>query len=221
MTDTSLDKRSKRLVYVSSCLLNQNRRFPGIAVQGGAISNLVEVLNERGIGIEQLPCMESLAWGGVSRKSVFRFLPLLYNKGRSPVVQLLGKAWLARYRSICHARAKAVVNEIGGWQRSGYAVVGIIVMDDSPTCGVNRTLHLLSAIPASRDGGVTLADWEAPCFEKMREVIPSLLVPGKGIFISELAKMLEAREIHIPIIGFDPWAVHQQETDRIVQSLLC
>jgi hypothetical protein len=200
--------------------LNQNRRFPGIAVASGAISGLVDALNERGIGIEQLPCMESLAWGGVSRKSVFKFLPLLYKKGESTIVQLLGKAWLARYRNTCRARAKTVVREIDGWQRSGYAVLGIIAMNDSPTCGVTRTLDMLSAIPASRDGGVTLSDWEAPRFGKMREVIPSLLVQGSGIFISELAKMLEDREIHIPIIGFDPWAVHGQETDRVVQSLL-
>jgi len=163
--------------------------------------------------------MESLEWGGVSRRLVFRFLPLLYNKGSTPVVNLFGRAWLARYKGACRARAKAIAREIDGWQRSGYAVLGIIAMDDSPTCGVTRTLDLLSAVPASKDRGVSLADWEAPRFDKMRVVVPSLLVPGRGIFTSELVKWLERRKMSIPIVGFNPWDVHGREVNRIIQSL--
>ena len=60
---TFRDKGSRKIVWVSHCILNQNTRFPGSAVSSGAIEELVKPLIEKGIGIEQLPCPEKMLWG--------------------------------------------------------------------------------------------------------------------------------------------------------------
>ncbi len=57
-----MDKRGKKIIYLSRCLINQNLRFPGIAVSSGAITELISPIIENGIGIESLPCLERIAW---------------------------------------------------------------------------------------------------------------------------------------------------------------
>jgi predicted secreted protein len=63
------DIRGRRVVYVNHCLLNQNARAPGVAVREQAFPELVEILLAGKVGIEQLPCMESIGLGGVSRRT--------------------------------------------------------------------------------------------------------------------------------------------------------
>ena len=87
------DNRKKEIIFLSSCILNQNNRFPGIAVHKGAINNLIEPFLKEGIGIEQLPCLECMGWGGVSRKNIFRFLPSIFRHSNSKLMKLSSKIW--------------------------------------------------------------------------------------------------------------------------------
>nr|MDO8115617.1 hypothetical protein [Candidatus Sigynarchaeota archaeon] len=153
------------------------------------------------------------------RKFIFKLLPLIYDKGKNPVIHFFGRVWLSRYRTRCKSYAKRIAAEIKAWQQSGYKVLGIIAMDDSPTCGATRTVDLLVAIPSSKENGMTLADWISPSIEKMSRIIPSLLVPGRGIFLKELAGALETKHLNIAILGFNPWNTHEQEVARIMQNL--
>ncbi len=210
-------------MYVSSCLLDQNRRFPGIAVQRGAIRELIGALLDADIGIEQLPCLECLGWGGVTRRTLFRFLPTLYkHEGTKfyPVFSAAAKVWLRKYQHTCQKEAKHIVHQIKDFQRSDYHLLAIIAMNDSPTCGATKTIHLLESIGKYKAAGVSLEDLLHPRLEQMQVVMPNVIEDGSGYFMRSLKKALEQEKLSTPILGFDPWQDPGAETQRIMQALL-
>ncbi|MFX1390624.1 MAG: hypothetical protein ACFE9Z_11210 [Promethearchaeota archaeon] len=104
-----MDKRGKQIIYISQCLLNQNLRFPGIAVKPGAISELLLPLINNGIGIESLPCLERLGWGGVGRNTFYKYLPLVkmnLNSWKFPLIKIFLRIWLRKFRILCKKEAK-------------------------------------------------------------------------------------------------------------------
>jgi len=217
------DKRGGKFIYVSSCLLNQNRRFPGIAVSEGAIPGLFEEIMRNGIGIEQLPCPECLGWGGISRDSVFRFIPIFYRYSGSrlyPLIKAMGRVWLYKYRRLCKRRAHEIVRDIKSARSSGYRILSIIAMNDSPTCGATRKLSILDMVANLKERGLRVKDIECPQFDMMRKHLPNLLVAGQGHFMSELINGLKQNGIVIPVLAYDPWSDPQKETDRLTETLL-
>ena len=57
------DKRSKKIVFVSSCLLNTNNKVQGLARYGGMCKEVFDELNKYDLGINQMPCPETLYLG--------------------------------------------------------------------------------------------------------------------------------------------------------------
>ena len=57
------DRRSKKIVLVAQCILNQNAKIDGCAHYPGAIEGVAEVLIRSGCGIVQLPCPEVMHLG--------------------------------------------------------------------------------------------------------------------------------------------------------------
>jgi hypothetical protein len=49
------DERSKQLVYVSHCLLNENVRYLGGAFRPGGVDEVIGGFQRQGIGICQMP----------------------------------------------------------------------------------------------------------------------------------------------------------------------
>jgi len=216
------DNRSKKIVYISHCLLNQNCRYPGIATSDGIIVEILEPLLRKGIGIEQLPCLECMEWGGVSRNSILKFLPIIrkysYSK-LSPFIKLFSKIWYWNYKRLCKREAKKVANQIKDHLNSGYTILGLISMNDSPTCGVTKTLDLLGSIFKYRELEIDLEDFEHPKLEKMRNLIPKLLVDGEGTFMHELVAKLKKLKQDIKIIGFNPWDNLDEEVNKIKNQI--
>jgi hypothetical protein len=54
------DDRSRRVAFVSHCLLNENTRYLGGAFRPGAVAEFVAELVDHDIGICQMPCPELL-----------------------------------------------------------------------------------------------------------------------------------------------------------------
>ncbi len=79
LLDQLHDERSRRVVLVSHCLLNENTRYAGGATRPGAVAEIIDELIAKGYGIHQLPCPERLAWGGVLKRHSLR---LYHSKGR-------------------------------------------------------------------------------------------------------------------------------------------
>ena len=176
-----------------------------------------------GIGIEQLPCPECLGWGGISRDSVFRFIPIFYRYSGSrvyPLIKALGRMWLYKYRRLCKRRAHEIVRDIKSAQSSGYRILSIIAMNDSPTCGATQTLSVLDMVANLKDRGLQVKDLKYPQFDMMREHLPDLLVAGQGYFMSELISGLKQNGIVIPILAYDPWTDPQKEVEKLAATLL-
>lgn len=213
-----LDRRGGRVVYMSPCILNQNIRFPGIAVRAGAMSELVELFVERGVGIEPLPCLERIGWGGVQRASVYRMLPLLFRYTK--LARRLGRLWWWRYRRICRREATRVAAQIEDYQRAGYHVIGIVAMNDSPTCGVTKTVDPFAFVAQVKARGLANEDLVHPRLEVLRAPLQDVLVPGQGVFTEALIAELERRKCGLRCVGVDPWGDPAEEVARIRSDLL-
>jgi uncharacterized protein YbbK (DUF523 family) len=72
------DERSKRVIFVSHCVLNENTRYLGGAFRRGCVDELVDGFQQKGMGIYQMPCPEQRAWGGVLKRHM---LPIYGSQG--------------------------------------------------------------------------------------------------------------------------------------------
>ncbi|MEN4042547.1 MAG: hypothetical protein ROW52_00050 [Anaerolineaceae bacterium] len=115
------DNRSGKIIFLSHCCLNQNAKVRGIANYPGAIRPLVELLLDEEVGMFQMPCPEmsyigAMRWGQVKDQ---------YN---SPM-----------FRRHCHSLAEKVADQMEEYHRSGYQVLGVVMIDGSPVCGLHKT----------------------------------------------------------------------------------
>ena len=123
LLDQLRDERSRRVVLVSHCLLNENTRYAGGAARPGAVAEVVNELIAAGYGIHQLPCPERLAWGGVLKRHSLR---LYHSKGGLlyPVRGVLLSVFVW-WTKVIHTRlARQVARDVADYQRAGIEVAG-------------------------------------------------------------------------------------------------
>jgi len=114
------DARSRKIVLVAHCILNQNSKVLGLAQHLNMIVELVELLKAKGFGIIQMPCPE------------FTFAGLLrWSQTREQYDTFM-------FRRHCRRIAVQLVDQIGEYIRNGIRVSAIIGIEGSPSCGVNR-----------------------------------------------------------------------------------
>ena len=216
-----MDNRGKRIIFLSQCLLNQNLRFPGIAVKSGAINELLTPIIEQGIGIEVLPCLERMGWGGVKRETFYKYLPLITKNIGSynlPFIKFFLRRWLRIYKKKCSNQAIKVVKKMLDYCKSGYSIVGVITTNDSPTCGITKTIDLLDVLPRFKDLGL-VDEFENPTYEKMKNIIPTLCENGTGYFTDELLNQIKKYKLDVKIVGFDIWNNLAEESERVLKKL--
>jgi len=160
------DARSRKVVFVSHCFLNQNSISDGTADFPAANLPVVSLFINHNIGIVQMPCPELLCLG-LDRGDV--------HGGERPVI-----AENTRIRAALQAQtpakklqqlAEQVVYQIEEYRKNDFAVVGVIGINRSPSCGVETTSN---------------HDEE---------------VAGQGLFFAALKQELDARGIVLPMIG--------------------
>jgi predicted secreted protein len=190
------DQRSRRVVFLSHCLLNENTRYLGGACRRGAVGEVVQACLDGGLGIVQMPCPEQHAWGGVLKRRLLWFFgaegTLRY---RLRSVLLPVSLWYTRrvYRKI----ARQVVDQVADYQSSGFTVVGIVGVEGSPSCGVRRTLdtkrslELLGRLPSAAQAS------------DMNAIVRACLVEGSGMFVELLRENLERRGVVVPFLAHD------------------
>ena len=115
------DKRSGKIAIVAHCILNQNSRVLGLAERSSMITEIVEFLIRKKIGIVQMSCPE-LTYAGVLRQP--------QTKDQYDTIM---------FRSHCRKIAKGIVDQIQDYEKCGISTEIIVGVDGSPSCGVNET----------------------------------------------------------------------------------
>ncbi len=113
-----MDIRSKRVVLVSHCILNQNSVVDNLARAKGAYRGVVETIMDNNIGIHQLPCPEMIHLG-MERPSMTR-----------------DQYDTEDYHRLCQKLADQTIAIINNYLKNDYEIVGLIGINHSPTCSI-------------------------------------------------------------------------------------
>ena len=116
------DARSRKVIFITHCHLNQNARLERCAESPAATRTLAEGLLQREIGIVQMPCPELMVLG--------------LNRGHIAVRSGLESI---PARDALRKLAADVVFQIRQYESCGVRVLGVLGKDGSPSCGVAKT----------------------------------------------------------------------------------
>lgn len=128
------DGRSKRVVFVVYCLLNQNSISYGTAVYPSAFKDIMKIFFDEDTGIVQLPCPE-LSCLGIDRENVYG--------ADSPVVQENTRIRKEMQKTDTYKKLLALVDyvmqQILEYKKYGFEIVGTIGGYRCPNCGLETT----------------------------------------------------------------------------------
>lgn len=136
------DARSKKVILISHCLLNQNSISDGTADLPSQFDEVVQLLMENKIGIYQLPCPEFFCLGLARRDEEGAKRELLLENSR--IRDLLMEE---ENRNSLRIRAKEIVGQIEEYLKHGFQVLGIIGINRSPSCGIETTSQNGKEVP--------------------------------------------------------------------------
>ena len=129
------DGRSKKIVFVAHCVLNQNAISDGTASFAGANEAIVRLLLEAKVGIVQMPCPEMNCLGLDRGDPDGGKRPLLEENSRIRR-ELTTKAGARR---VLDALVEQVVFLMEEYRENGFEILGVIGVNRSPSCGVETT----------------------------------------------------------------------------------
>ncbi len=128
------DKRSKKVIFVAHCILNQNAKSDGTASYPSVINEVLELISSTDMGIVQMPCPE-LHCLGLDRGNI--------KGGTRPVLEEN-----SRIRNVISSNDTIekvkhltghVAYQISEYLKHGFEVKGVIGINRSPSCGVDST----------------------------------------------------------------------------------
>jgi predicted secreted protein len=122
-------ERSKKVVFVSHCLLNQNARAVDKERFSGTFKDMLELFAEAGVGIVQLPCPEIEFNGGLNRN-------VKTDHSESNI-----------YKNSCKKLSTNLISQIENYIKNNYHVVGILGVEFSSTCGVHQVQNGRKNVP--------------------------------------------------------------------------
>jgi predicted secreted protein len=128
------DARSKKIVLVAHCLLNQNSISDGTADRASQFDEIVEFLTAHHIGMIQMPCPEFVCLGLDRGDAEGSKRPLLQENTR--IRESLGEP---RHVATLRRKAEDLVTQTREYEVHGFQVLGVIGVDRSPSCGVATT----------------------------------------------------------------------------------
>lgn len=128
------DVRSKKVVFVAHCLLNQNSISDGTAVHPAAFKNIINMFMDNDVGIVQLPCPE-LCCLGLDRGNIYG--------ADSPVTVENTRIRREMKKDETQIKLKQLVDytmlQIDEYIKYGFEIKGIVGANRSPNCGVETT----------------------------------------------------------------------------------
>ena len=128
------DGRSKKVIFIAHCLLNQNAISDGTAVYPAAFKDIIDFFLNADISIVQMPCPEFCCLG-LDRGNI--------HGADSPVVVENTRIRSAMKNDSTNMKlsrlADYVVQQIIEYKKYGFEIIGIIGANRSPNCGVETT----------------------------------------------------------------------------------
>ncbi len=128
------DQRSKRVLLVAHCVLNQNAKIDRCAHYPGVIQEAVEALIASGVGVIQMPCPELFCLG--LDRQVERGAATTIESEDTRVARRMAAE---ENQAICRALAQSLVFQVEHYRKNGFEVVGLLGINGSPTCGIETT----------------------------------------------------------------------------------
>jgi predicted secreted protein len=117
--------RKKKIIIVSHCILNQNSVVHPLARAKGAYTAIVKRILDNEIGLIQLPCPELLHLG----------------EDRPPTTR--EEYDTPEFRSLCKTLLHNPMMQIKEYQHHGYEILGILGINESPTCSLLKERGIL------------------------------------------------------------------------------
>lgn len=191
------DKRARKVVFLSHCILNENTRYPGGACRGGCIAEILSQCVEQDLGMVQMPCPEQIAWGGVTKQ----LLLMAYGAKGTALYTLrhILVPWILLYTKLVYGRiASQVTRQIQNYLDSEFSVQGVVGIDGSPTCGVKKTLDFKKSFEVLAN-----IDIHTVTITDANKVVLECLINGKGLFIQALQRKLKLRKMDIRFLSHD------------------
>ncbi len=138
-------QRSKRILLVSHCILNQNTVIENEARAEGAILSATEWAMKEGFGVLQLPCPE-FTFLGLNRP------PMTYEQYNTP-----------EYRKHCRGILEPVLNQAKEYLKNGYEIPGLLGIKGSPSCDPSRGIFMEELIALFAENEINLKTlWYLP-----------------------------------------------------------
>lgn len=178
--------RGKKIVVLSHCIINANSKVEGLSTYSSAVKSMVNFFMDSGVGMMQLPCPEMeiygiKRWGHV--KEQFD---------------------TDHFRKTSREMLKSTVGQLQNYIRNGYEVIGLVGIDGSPSCGVEKTC-------SSRIWGGETSDKE----EFWKRIQSVEIVNGRGVFIEEFLKLADESGIDVELFSLD-----ESNISESVESLI-
>ena len=127
------DARSKKVVIVAHCVLNQNARIDTCATAPAVFPKVVEALVERDIGILQYPCPE-LGFLGMGRQG--QDCASWDGSYEHESGEVYDQMIVPEGREYLRGVAENLVCQVKEYKKYGFKVLGVLGILASPTCGV-------------------------------------------------------------------------------------
>lgn len=175
------DGRSKKVIFLAHCLLNQNAISDGTTVCPAAFGELIQLLLDHEVGIVQMPCPE-LCCLGLDRGDV--------HGAERPVVEENTRIRRAMEkdgpRQKREALADLVAEQVQEYHKHGFQVLGIVGANRSPNCGVETT----SDFDREVEGRGAFMDAIAQRLEAAEISVPMLGLKGSDDAAQKVAALL-------------------------------
>jgi predicted secreted protein len=117
-------QRSKQILLVSHCILNQNTVIENEARAEGAVESATKWAMKEGYGILQLPCPE-FTFLGLNRP------PMTYEEYNT-----------VEYRNHCRHILTPLLQQILDYQNNSFEMVGVLGIQSSPSCDPSRGVFM-------------------------------------------------------------------------------
>ena len=128
------DNRSKKIIFLSHCILNQNSISDGTADFPGTNSEVLKLLIQSDAGIVQMPCPELLCLGLDRGNPGGSKLPVIIENTR-----IRKSLESIKSKNIIKILVAQLIQQIEEYKINEFKVLGIIGINRSPSCGVNTT----------------------------------------------------------------------------------